>query len=151
MHNQKQQHDEPNPSQYISLAIDILTANSRLEHFISVLLKKFGLTLPQFNALKVLSLYHPEPLALKKLTEHMIDKSSNTSRLVDKLAEKQLVQREFLPNDRRVLHVSITETGSKLANECMDLLESNLRTKFNQDELNATQKLIDELKRSQKL
>lgn len=133
-------------NKFISVAINALSISSRLEHFITVILKKFNLTLPQFNALWVLVLHYPDPIPLNKLTESMIDKSSNTSRLVDKLVEKNLALRQVATHDRRVIHLSITETGLTLANQATGLLESSLAKRISPSEKNETEDLIQSLK-----
>ncbi len=139
----KQQRDLPS-NKFIRVAIDILSYSSRLEHFISVTLKPFNLTLPQFNVLCVLTSHHPKPIVLKKLTEAMIDKSSNTSRLVDKLVEKNCVARQPDSTDRRIIHISITETGLTLTNQASESLSMELESRLSKSENEEPQQLIGE-------
>jgi len=82
-----------------------------LEEMSVSLLKEHDLTLPQFNILRILRGQKGNPATVKLLTERMLDKSSNASRLVDKLLEKRLVQRVSCPNDRRAVEVTITPIG----------------------------------------
>jgi DNA-binding MarR family transcriptional regulator len=126
MNNNKELHINLRSEKLIDKVIGTLSISSRLEYFISVLLKEFNLTLPQFNALRVLAIHNPDCISLKILTENMIDKSSNTSRLVDKLEEKKLVIREHASNDLRTLHISITELGLNLNNRASEVLEAEL-------------------------
>lgn len=76
--------------------------------------KEFGLSSQQFNILRILRGQHPKPASVKLLTERMLDKMSNASRLVDKLLEKGLVDRHYCPNDRRQVDVLITKKGLDL-------------------------------------
>jgi len=76
--------------------------------------RPFGLTLPQFNVLRILRGQHPCPATVALLTERMLDKSSNASRIVDKLEQKHLVTRRECPSNRRAVDIRITETGLKL-------------------------------------
>ncbi|PSR56231.1 MarR family transcriptional regulator [Adhaeribacter arboris] len=76
--------------------------------------KKFGLTLPQFNVLRILRGQHPKPATVNLLIERMLDKTSNASRIVDKLEAKNLVTRRQCPNDRRTVDILITEKGLAL-------------------------------------
>ena len=85
-----------------------------LEEMSVSLLKEHDLTLPQFNILRILRGQKGNPATVKLLTERMLDKSSNASRLVDKLLEKRLVQREGCPDDRRSVEVRITDAGLEL-------------------------------------
>ena len=76
--------------------------------------KPFGLTLPQFNVLRILRGRHPEPATVALLIERMLDKTSNASRIVDRLVEKQLVTRCVCPANRRAVDIRITEAGLRL-------------------------------------
>ncbi len=82
-----------------------------IEEMSAATLKEHDLTLPQFNILRILRGQKGKPATVKLLTERMLDKSSNASRLVDKLLEKNLVQRVSCPNDRRAVEVTITAAG----------------------------------------
>ena len=141
----KQQLD-PLSNKFTRAAISILSFSSRLEYGMSGLLKPLSLTMPQFNALCVLASRHPEPTVLKNLTEQMIDKSSNTSRLVDKLAEKKLVIRQLTPTDKRIIHICLTEEGLNITNGISDTLETHLNERFSPDEQNNTAELVEALK-----
>lgn len=77
-------------------------------------LKPFRLTLQQYNVLRILRGQHPNPIKVADITERMLDKMSNASRLVDKLVMKQFVQRTECPSDRRAVDVVITDTGLEL-------------------------------------
>ena len=119
LHQEKQQHISGTPYFFINVAINILSLSSRVEHILSVPLKKLGLTLPQFNTLRILASEFPEPIVLNKLTEKMIDKSSNTSRLVDKLVDKKFAIRQSSKVDRRLIHIFITENGLDWSLRCL--------------------------------
>lgn len=134
---------------FIGVAINILSLSSRIDHSMSVTLKKFNLTLPQFNILRSLGLQYPDAMVLKGLTEKMIDKSSNTSRLVDRLEEKKLALRQISTTDRRVIYVSITEKGLKLLSDVSETLELSLEKQLCSNEREETEELIDCLKQLQ--
>ena len=78
------------------------------------ILKPFGLTLQQYNVLRILRGQYPNPVKVSDITERMLDKMSNASRLVDKLVTKQLVLRTECPSDRRAVDVVITDQGMAL-------------------------------------
>ena len=73
--------------------------------------RPYGLTLPQFNILRILRGQHPKPATVALLIERMFDKTSNASRIVDKLEEKKLVTRTVCPANRRAVDIRITEAG----------------------------------------
>jgi DNA-binding MarR family transcriptional regulator len=76
--------------------------------------KPYGLTPPQFNILRILRGQHPLPATVALLIDRMLDKTSNASRIVDKLEEKQLVTRKVCPANRRAVDIRITEAGLDL-------------------------------------
>ena len=76
--------------------------------------KKFALTSPQFNILRILRGQHPQPATVALLIERMLDKTSNASRIVDRLEEKKLVTRTVCPSNRRAVDIRITPAGLAL-------------------------------------
>ncbi|MBC7447341.1 MAG: MarR family transcriptional regulator [Hymenobacteraceae bacterium] len=91
--------------------------------------KPFGLTLPQFNILRILRGQHPHPASVQLLIQRMLDKTSNASRIVDKLEAKALVTRTVCPHDRRAVDVLITAKGLALL-EQIDAADSLSRIGF---------------------
>ncbi|WP_375417328.1 MarR family winged helix-turn-helix transcriptional regulator [uncultured Hymenobacter sp.] len=87
----------------------------------AAMLKPFGLSLPQFNVLRILRGRHPEPATVALLIERMLDKTSNASRIVDRLEEKQLVTRRVCPANRRAVDIRITEAGLRLLRQIDDV------------------------------
>ncbi|MFL0205682.1 MarR family transcriptional regulator [Aquirufa sp. 2-AUSEE-184A6] len=81
------------------------------------LLKPFGLTVQQYNVLRILKGQHGNPMTVLAITERMLDKMSNASRLVDKLLEKKLVLRRECPQDRRAVDILILPAGLDLLKE----------------------------------
>ncbi|MDC1403250.1 MarR family transcriptional regulator [Crocinitomicaceae bacterium] len=73
----------------------------------------FGLSMAQFNILRILR-GAKEPLTINIIKERMIEKSPNTTRLMDKLMEKNYIERYGCKEDRRQSFVQITETGLAL-------------------------------------
>ena len=81
------------------------------------LLKPFGLTVQQYNVLRILKGQQGNPMTVLAITERMMDKMSNASRLVDKLLEKKLVLRRECPQDRRAVDILILPAGLDLLKE----------------------------------
>ncbi len=74
-------------------------------------LKPHGITLQQFNVLRILRGQHGNPLNLMEIQERMINKNSNSTRLIDKLVYKKYVKRITDTENRRKIKVSITKEG----------------------------------------
>lgn len=108
--------------------INILHSSRYLEERVTALLKKYSLTNQQFNVLRILRGQKGKAANLSTLQERMIDKSSNTTRLVDKLLNKGLVERHVCEQNRRKIEVFITEKGKNLLKK----IDPNIK-KLNKD------------------
>ena len=90
------------------------------------------ITHQQYNILRILRGAHPEPLSTLQIRERMLDKMSDTSRIVDRLILKDLVKKSICPTDKRLVDVLITEKGQDLLarldakNEEMDRIMGGL-------------------------
>lgn len=79
-------------------------------------MSQYGLTMPQFNILRILR-GAGEMVSVNTIKERMVEKSPNTTRLLDKLIEKELISRERCEKDRRVVYVKITDKGLDLLHQ----------------------------------
>lgn len=80
----------------------------------SAVLKKHNLTTQQYNVMRILKGHYPNPSQVSSISERMLDKMSNASRLVEKLRQKGLVVRTNCEVDRRQVDVSLTPKGLEL-------------------------------------
>ena len=71
-----------------------------------------GLTMQQFNILRILR-GSEVPLSTLQIRERMLDKMSDTSRIVDRLVLKGLAKKNTCKADKRLVDVTITEKGKK--------------------------------------
>jgi DNA-binding MarR family transcriptional regulator len=101
-------------SEHQKAAINILYTSGWLRNGNSLRLKKHDVTPEQYNVLRILRGSHPKKLMLAEITSRMVDKSSNATRLVEKLRQKGLVKRELCESNRRQVDISITEKGLSL-------------------------------------
>lgn len=108
--------------EYHKLAVNILYSASWISTMNLKVLKTFNLSIQQFNILRILKGRHPEPATVKLLTERMIDKMSNASRLVEKLNQKGLIERHSCPTDRRQVDIAITKKGIRVVDKATKLL-----------------------------
>jgi DNA-binding MarR family transcriptional regulator len=72
------------------------------------------ITPQQFNILRILRGSFPDPLSTLQIRERMLEKMSDTSRIVDRLITKGLVKKITCKNDRRLVDVIITDKGKKM-------------------------------------
>lgn len=96
-------------SEYQKLAINILFTNQWLTTNTTKILKPFGISPQQYNVLRILKGQSPNAISVSNIMDRMIDKMSNTSRLVEKLRQKELIERVTCEKDRRQVDVKITK------------------------------------------
>jgi DNA-binding MarR family transcriptional regulator len=99
---------------YQKLGINILFTAAWFGEMNRIALKDYKISLPQYNVLRVLRGQKGQAISVAGLCERMIDKSSNASRIVDKLEIRKLVLRRVCDKDRRQVDVIITEKGLAL-------------------------------------
>lgn len=134
---------------YQKAHINVLFTSAWLSQHSSRVLKPYNISWQQFNILRILRGMHPKPATVKLLTERMIDKMSNASRLVEKLKQKGLVERENCIEDRRRVNVVITEEGLSLINEASQLMENQLEKRLNaltEEEANELNRILDKMR-----
>ncbi|MFT3845869.1 MAG: MarR family transcriptional regulator [Lacibacter sp.] len=87
----------------------IYTHNWVLERLKDVL-KEDGITPQQFNILRILRGSNG-PISTLQIRERMLDKMSDTSRIVDRLITKELATKTVSKYDKRLVDVLISEKG----------------------------------------
>jgi DNA-binding MarR family transcriptional regulator len=75
---------------------------------------QYDLTPQQYNALRLLRGEHPEKLRTLALAERLVSRAPDITRLLDKLVERGLIERERPAKNRRIVHVGITPAGLAL-------------------------------------
>lgn len=103
--------------------INISYSSIWMKDEITTVLKPYDISIEQFNVLRILRGKKGEPANLQDIQERMINKMSNTTRLVDKLILKRLVERFVCEKNRRKVDIFITEQGLKLLNEIDPVIE----------------------------
>lgn len=97
-----------NPKRVI---LNIMYTQNVLQDKFNEVLKPYDLSGEQYNVLRILRGQKGNPANMCVIQDRMLAKTSNTTRLVDKLLLKDFVTRNVCPNNRRKIEVSITEKG----------------------------------------
>jgi DNA-binding MarR family transcriptional regulator len=112
--------------------------------------EKGDITSQQYNILRILR-GAGKPLSTLQIRQRMLDKMSDTSRIVDRLVKKELVQKVICKTDRRLVDVTITDTGLQLLerldsyNEQMDAMLGNL----SEEDAKMLNQLLDKIRNSE--
>ncbi len=139
-------------SGYHRLMVNIAYTNSFLSTIIASRLKPYDLSMQQYNVLRILRGQHPNPVSVNSITERMIDKMSNASRLVEKLRKKSLVERNKCQSDRRQVDVSLTQKGIDTLTELDDIIANVEGTvkHLSQDEVKKLNDMLDKIRTDEK-
>ena len=92
-------------------AVNLLYTYNMVSGAIQKILNKEGLTMQQFNVLRILRGQHPDPATNSLIRERMIDKNSDVTRIIDRLLKTGHVERSLSRSDRRRVDIVITEKG----------------------------------------
>lgn len=94
--------------------INLIFTGTWLKTLHSDFFKSFGITWPQHNILRILRGQKGKPASLTLLKERMVDRSSNVSKITEKLVRKKLIDVRPSETDRRAMGITITEKGLEL-------------------------------------
>ena len=131
------------------VVVEVMRSGNVFSEHINTSLNPFGLTLQQFNVLRILRGRNGDAACLESITNDMIHRMSNTSRLVDKLIEKGLVKRAVCKENRRKVDIFITQKGLDLLNEIeptLDTSEKEITAALSKKEMEQLLQLITKIK-----
>ena len=137
-------------NEYQKAMINLIFTHNWMVERMKLFFEQADLTTQQFNILRILR-GAGEPLTTLQIRQRMLDKMSDTSRIVDRLIKKGLVKKIVCKSDRRLVDVSITEKGLKLL-EKLDDTQTDLDGILNNlSEPDAKQlnKLLDKIRNSE--
>ncbi|MBZ4189313.1 MarR family winged helix-turn-helix transcriptional regulator [Niabella beijingensis] len=136
-------------SSYHRLALNLIYTTSSLQAFLKEGFKKEDVTVQQYNILRILRGSYPKPLSTLQIRARMMDKMSDTSRIVDRLVLKKMVTKSINHIDHRLVDVVITQEGlEKLA--LLDQTDDNIAAFFgtvSTEEAEKISKMLDKLHR----
>ena len=138
-------------NEYQKAVVNLIYTSNWMREKTSGIIEAEGITPQQFNILRILRGSHPKPLSTLQIRERMLDKMSDTSRIVDRLIAKGLVKKYICKKDRRLVDVIIAEKGLKMLERLdkrqddMDAILGNLTEK----EASSLSKLLDKIRSSE--
>jgi len=97
--------------------LSLFRTTDMLQRMFSQLVEPHGISLQQYNVLRILRGAGKEGIPTLEIADRMVEKTPGITRLLDKLEAKQFVRRERCPEDRRQVLCWITERGLRLLAE----------------------------------
>jgi DNA-binding MarR family transcriptional regulator len=99
---------------YYFVVLELVKTGHWLTDSVTRILKGDDMYEPQFNVLRILQSMKGQPISVNAILDRMIQRSSNVTRIIDKLEAKGLANRVLSSKDRRKMDVVITTEGSEL-------------------------------------
>ncbi|MHC4932360.1 MAG: MarR family winged helix-turn-helix transcriptional regulator, partial [Planctomycetota bacterium] len=99
------------PPPEVEAYLSLLRAHEVVQEQVISVLKRAGLSGPTYNVLRILRGARPDGLRCGTISERMVTRVPDVTRLVDRLEGLGFVRRERAEGDRRVVAVSITKRG----------------------------------------
>jgi len=129
--------------------VNLMYTTRIIEEAIARVLKPYDITIQQYNVLRILRGQKGSPANLCTIQERMIDRSSNTTRLVDKLIKKEWSERRVCDRNRRKVEIFITDKGLDILQELDPVIDDNnnkLVGNLSSDQLEGLNELLDLLR-----
>lgn len=127
--------------------VNIRYTSNYLGNFQNKFMTSYDLSMAQFNILRILR-GAKDAINVNTVKERMIEKSPNTTRLMDKLLDKKLIERERCEDDRRVVFVKISDEGLKLLERIDQEMKGSslIPSILSDEEANTLSDLLDKLR-----
>ena len=133
------------PNEFVKALLNIKYTSNYLDTIGNNFLKPFNISEQQYNILRILR-GAKEPITVNTVKERMIQKSPNSTRLMDKLCDKELIERVRCKSDRRVVYIKINKKGLSLLDEIkMDEFNNSLH-KISEAEARKLNELLDKIR-----
>lgn len=133
------------PNQWIKALINISYTSNWLNGIGEKKFGAFGISSQQYNVLRILR-GAKEAIKVSTVKERMIEKTPNTTRLMDKLCVKEFIERTRCDSDRRAVYVKITKKGLKLLDDIPMEDDMKLMSKLTEEEAVELSRLLDKLR-----
>ena len=134
-------------NEYQKSGINLIYTYNWVTEKMKAIFEKHDITLQQFNILRILR-GAGEPLSTLQIRQRMLDKMSDTSRIVDRMVKKGLTKKVVCKSDKRLVDVTISDKGRVLldkmdeSQEEMDAILKNL----SEDEARTLNVLLDKIR-----
>lgn len=134
-------------SEYQKAIVNLIYTYNWTTERLKKIFDKENITMQQFNILRILR-GNEKPLSTLQIRARMLDKMSDTSRIVDRLLLKGLVKKEVCESDKRLVDVTISEKGQQLLQK-LDAFEPEMEglvKSLTQEEAITLNSLLDKIR-----
>ena len=134
-------------NEFQKMSINIIYTANWLNEKMGQILATEDITQQQYNILRILR-GSECPLSTLKIRERMLDKMSDTSRIVDRLIVKGLVEKTACQKDKRLVDITISKKGLQLLEKLDSLNEhiDSILKGVSEKEANTMNQILDKLR-----
>jgi len=124
--------------------VNVSYTNNWLNDKIKQSVGPYDVTTQQFNVLRILRRQYPKPSTINLIKARMLDKMCDASRIVDRLVQKDLIEKKINAVDKRAVDILINEKGQALLQKMDDEVNISaiLNTNLSEDEAEQLTKLL---------
>lgn len=133
------------PNNKVKALLNIIYTANWISSHQNIFFKTFGISPQQYNILRILK-GAGKAIKVQTIKERMIERAPNATRLMDKLCNKNLINRLPCPEDRRVVHIEITKKGLTLLKEISKDFKDDLLRNLNENEAETLSNLLDKIR-----
>ena len=132
-------------SDKVKAMLNIMYTASWLQNKQNIFFKPYGISPQQYNILRILKGAGKE-ISVQTIKNRMLERAPNATRLMDKMCDKNLIERVACSKDRRVVHIEITKLGVKLLKEIDISKKEDLLANLTLNEAKKLSDLLDKLR-----
>ncbi|MDG1252517.1 MAG: MarR family transcriptional regulator [Schleiferiaceae bacterium] len=129
--------------------INVLYTYHWLKDQMSEALRPYKITMQQYNVLRILRGSHPQGMAAARIRERLLDKTSDVSRLLDRLVVNNLVERQASKEDKRITEIYLTLRGLEILGQIRSvdkLHKEQLPKTLNDEDAQLLSALLDKMR-----
>jgi DNA-binding MarR family transcriptional regulator len=134
---------------YHRATLNVIFTGAWMSERTNASLRPYGISEQQYNILRILRGQKGNPINLQQISERMVHKMSNTTRLIEKLRLKDLVSREVCPENRRKVDIKILPKGMDLlevVNKEMECANNQIKNHLTSEEAKVLASLLDKIR-----
>ncbi|MFQ5550500.1 MAG: MarR family winged helix-turn-helix transcriptional regulator [Gemmatimonadales bacterium] len=122
--------------------LGLLRTNEMVQNFMIETVGLDGITLPQYNVLRILRGAGPNGLPTLEVADRLVERTPGVTRMIDRLIAKELVVRQRCTEDRRVVYCKLTDRGRDLLKKYDRPIERSHRSALNMLSRSETRQLV---------
>ncbi|AXI99490.1 DNA-binding transcriptional regulator, MarR family [Cyclonatronum proteinivorum] len=135
-------------NEYHKGIVNLIFTYGYVQNKLQELFTKHGLTMQQFNILRILRGSYPDSCSNTDIKERMLDKNSDVTRIVNRLINQKLVERRICPEDKRKVEIKIKDDGLRLLSEIdtVSEKEDEILQNLNEHEILEFNRLLNKIR-----